>query len=65
MMSGKDLNVVVNPMDPPINCLLQRNMRVAEIKTLVGNNFRKLKQVNTELIVVIIPDAPAGVYGKK
>lgn len=63
MMSGKDLNVVVNPMDPPINCLLQRNMRVAEIKTLVGNNFRKLKQVNTELIVVIIPDSPAGVYG--
>ncbi|CAH1737621.1 unnamed protein product [Aphis gossypii] len=63
IMSGKELNVVVNPMDPPINCLLQRNMRVAEIKTLVGNNFRKLKQVNTELIVVIIPDAPAGVYG--
>lgn len=64
-MSGKDLNVVVSPMDPPINCLLQRNMRVGEIKTLVGNNFRKLKQVNTELIVVIIPDSPAGVYGKK
>lgn len=64
-MSGKDLNVVVNPMDPPINCLLQRNMRVGEIKTLVGNNFRKLKQVNTDLIVVIIPDSPAGVYGKK
>jgi len=65
MASGKELNVVVNPMDPPIICLLQRNMRVGEIKTLVGNNFRKLKQVNTELIVVIIPDSPAGVYGKK
>jgi len=61
--SGSSLNVSVNPMDPPINNGgVQRNARLSEIKTLVGNIFTKLKANNVELVVVIIPDYPPGIY---
>ncbi|XP_026820735.1 protein argonaute-2-like [Rhopalosiphum maidis] len=60
--SGNSLNVSVNPMNPPINNVVQRNARLSEIKTLVGNLFTKLKANNVELVVVIIPDYPPGIY---
>lgn len=64
MMSGRDLNVNVSPMDPVINCFLQRNCRMDEVKASVGSVFTKQKACNTDLIVVVIPDNPSGVYGK-
>jgi len=51
-------------MDPPINHSVLRNARLSEIKTLIGNLFTKLKANNVELVVVIIPDYPPGIYGE-
>jgi len=62
-MSARDLNVVINPMDPVINCFLSRST-LADIKTSIGSVFTKQKACNTELIVVVIPDYPAGIYGE-
>lgn len=64
MMSARDLNVVINPMDPVINCFLPRNNSLSELKNLMGNLFAKQKACDTELIVVVIPDYPPGIYGK-
>ncbi|XP_016662198.1 protein argonaute-2 isoform X1 [Acyrthosiphon pisum] len=61
MMSARDLNVVMSPMDPVINIFLPRSS-LADIKTSIGNVFTKQKACNTELIVVVIPDYPAGIY---
>jgi eukaryotic translation initiation factor 2C len=61
MMSAKDLNVIINPMDPVINCFMPRGS-LAEIKSSIGSIFTKQKALNTELIVVVIPDYPIGVY---
>jgi len=63
-MSGRELNVAINPMDPVINCFLPRNFHLEELKTSVGKIFTQQKACNTELIVVVIPDFPSGVYGK-
>jgi len=63
LMSARDLNVVINPMDPVINRLLPRSS-LADIKTSIGNVFTEQKACNTELIVVVIPDYPAGIYGE-
>jgi len=63
MMSARDLNVVISPMDPVINCFLSRN-NLADLKSSIGTIFSQQKACNTELIVVVIPDFPAGVYGK-
>nr|QEI10611.1 argonaute 2 X2 [Myzus persicae] len=62
MMSARDLNVVINPMDPVINCFLPRNNSLSELKNLMGNLFAKQKACDTELIVVVIPDYPPGIY---
>ncbi|KAL4119320.1 hypothetical protein QTP88_012145 [Uroleucon formosanum] len=61
MMSARDLNVIINPMDPVINCFLPRSS-LADIKITIGSVFTKQKACNTELIVVIIPEYPAGIY---
>lgn len=61
MMSGKDLNVVINAMDPVINCFVSRQ-NLAEIKSSVMNIFIKQKALKTDLIVVVIPDYPVGIY---
>jgi len=63
MMSAKDLNVIINPMDPVINCFMPRSS-LSEIKTAIGIIFTKQKACNTELIVVVIPDYPQGIYGE-
>lgn len=60
---GKDLDVNVCKMDPVYNYFIQRNYRPNDILKEVTNFFNKLKDV-VELIVVIIPDYPAGIYGK-
>lgn len=65
MMSARDLNIGLGPMDPVINCFMSRNNNLVELKNLIGNVFSKQKALDTELIVVVIPDYPAGVYGKK
>jgi len=57
------LNVIINPMDPVINCFLSRSS-LAEIKTSIGIIFTKQKACNTELIAVVIPDYPDGIYGE-
>lgn len=64
MMSARDLNVIINPMDPVISCFLPRSS-LADIKIAIGSVFTKQKACNTELIVVVIPDYPAGIYGEK
>lgn len=61
--SGRELNVQVNPMNPVISDFINRNVRPNEISQKVANYFEKLKN-NVDLIVVIIPDFPSGVYGK-
>jgi len=63
MMSARDLNVNISPMDPVINSFLSRN-NLADLKSSIGDIFSKQKAFGTELIVVVIPDYPPGVYGK-
>lgn len=64
MMSGRGLNVNVSPMDPVHNCPIQRHWRLPDIQREV-TNFFKVKSNDVQLIVVIIPDFPPGVYGKQ
>lgn len=61
--SGAELNVTVRSMYPVKNHFLRRNCRLSEIRIEVTNFFNKAKADGIELIVVIIPDGPAGVYG--
>lgn len=63
MISGRNLNVIVSPMDPAHNCPIQRHWRLQDIQREVTNFFTA--KSNVELIVVIIPDYPPGVYGKQ
>ncbi|XP_050530868.1 protein argonaute-2-like isoform X2 [Daktulosphaira vitifoliae] len=58
---GRDLNVIISPMNPVQNSPIQRNWRMSDIQNEVLNFFNKQKN-NIELIVVIIPDSPPGVY---
>lgn len=62
--SGTDLNVTVRPMYPVKNYLLRRNCRLNDVQVEVTNFFNKAKADGMELIVVIIPDGPTGIYGK-
>lgn len=59
---GRDLNVIISPMNPAHNISIQRNWRINDIQNEVVSFFNKQKN-NVELIVVIIPDSPPGVYG--
>lgn len=61
--SGSELNVVVGPMNPVISDFIQRNMRPNEIIQKFAAYFEQQKNL-VDLIVVIIPDFPPGVYGK-
>ncbi|XP_050538341.1 protein argonaute-2-like isoform X4 [Daktulosphaira vitifoliae] len=60
--SGRDLNVNVSPMNPIYNMPVQRNWRLNEIEREIKKFFTSQKQINMELIVVIIPDSPLGIY---
>lgn len=61
--SGRELNVAVGPMNPVISDFIQRNMRPNEITQRVATYFDQQKAL-VDLIVVIIPDFPPGIYGK-
>lgn len=61
--SGRELNVAVGPMNPVFNNFIQRNMRPNEITQIVAAYFEQQKTL-VDLIVVIIPDFPPGIYGK-
>lgn len=63
MNSGKELNVIVNSMNPVYNCFIQRHWRLNDIHREVTTILNKA--IGTiELVVVIIPDYPSNVYGK-
>lgn len=66
IQSGKELNVMVNPMDPVFNVTLQRNVRIDAIEKDVENFLNRAKKFAPpmELVVVVIPDYPPGIYGK-
>jgi len=64
MLSGKDLNVAIDPMSRAINLFIPRTFNLDEHKTKVENIFAKLKAYNTEIIFVIFPEFPKGVYSK-
>lgn len=51
-------------MNPVINYFLPKHCRLDDLKTTVQSIFTKLKAHNIELIIVVIPDIPTGVYGK-
>lgn len=61
--SGKELNVIVNPMNPVINCFINRHWRLNDIQREITHILNKANGV-VELVVVIIPDYPTNVYGK-
>ncbi|XP_050439319.1 protein argonaute-2-like [Adelges cooleyi] len=61
MQSGRELNVNINRMAPVFNVTIQRHWRVNDIEREVTFFFNKQKH-NMDLIVVIIPDFPPGVY---
>ncbi|CAH1731499.1 unnamed protein product [Aphis gossypii] len=63
MSSGKDLNVTIDPMNRAINLFIPRTFNLDEYKTKVESIFAKLKAYDTEIIFVIFPEFPKGVYG--
>lgn len=50
-------------MDPIITITLDRFCRLPEIESKVSEVLKSTKQNNVDLVVVIIPDFPPGVYG--
>jgi len=62
--SGKNLNVNVNRPYPVKNVPIQRHWRLNYIQKEVTTVFNWAKKESVELVVVIIPDYPPGVYGK-
>lgn len=56
------LNVNVQPMSPAINLTFNRS-RLDDIQKDVTKNLNSLKG-KVDLVVVVIPDNPHGVYGK-
>lgn len=66
IQSGKDLNVAVEPMFFPYNLHIQKYDRIESIEESLNNFLMSQKVLNppVELVVVIIPDYPQGIYGK-
>lgn len=64
IMSGKDLNVNVNQISHICPYNIPRNGHLSEIQKEVTKLFNNFKAKSFELIVVIIPDYPPGIYGK-
>ncbi|VVC24908.1 Hypothetical protein CINCED_3A021441 [Cinara cedri] len=64
IQSGRDLNVMVNPMDPVFSMTLQKHIRIDSIEKDVQNFLNRAKKFvpPMELVVVIIPDYPQGIY---
>lgn len=65
MASSRELNVFLSPMEHPMNRPIERHWRLNDIGREVTNFFMKAKADKMELVVVVIPDYPAGVYGKE
>ncbi|KAF0766388.1 protein argonaute-2-like [Aphis craccivora] len=63
ILSGKDLNVTIEPMNHVISLFIPRKFNLDEYKAKVESIFTKLKACNTEIIFVIFPEFPTGVYG--
>jgi len=63
--SGRDLNVVINPLLHISNQVIRRHSHLRDVQTGVTTYFNKAKADGIELIIVIIPENPTGVYGKK
>lgn len=61
--SGKGLNVAVSPMYPVISCVIERRWHAHDIQKEIIGIFNKIKNENFELVVVVIPDFPSGIYG--
>ncbi|XP_050438585.1 protein argonaute-3-like isoform X2 [Adelges cooleyi] len=59
--SGQSVNVDISPMAPPFNIPIKQKSHINKIERKVTNFFNKQKHI-MELIVVIIPEFPAGVY---
>jgi len=64
MLSGKDLNITIDPMSHVVNYFIPKKFNLDEFKAKVESIFAKLKACNTEIIFVIFPEFPTGVYGK-
>lgn len=60
---GKNLNVTVSKMKPILNYIIPRGCRFPDIGKQVTNLFNSQKNL-VDLIVVVIPDFPSGLYGK-
>jgi histidinol-phosphate/aromatic aminotransferase/cobyric acid decarboxylase-like protein len=57
------LNVKVKPMVPGINLTFQRGVRLGDVQKDVTKTLNNLKG-KVDLVVVVIPDNPSGIYGK-
>lgn len=66
IQSGKDLNVCVNFMDPVQNLGIPKYGRIETIEREVKVFLNSTKSLTPpmELVVVVIPDYPPGIYGK-
>lgn len=50
-------------MDPPITLNLDKNCKLTDIKNKVIDVFNKTKNDNVQLVFVVIPEFPPGIYG--
>lgn len=50
-------------MHPVIPCVIDRRWRIHDIQKAIINIFNKIKNENFELVVVVVPDFPSGIYG--
>lgn len=66
IQTGRELNVMVNQMDPVFNMGLPRNAPTDAIEKDVQKFLNQTKQLvpPIELVVVVIPDYPPRIYGK-
>lgn len=66
IQSGRELNVAVDPVYFPYNVPLHKYERIETVELVINNFLKNQKSLNPpiELVVVIIPDYPPGIYGK-
>ncbi|VVC41898.1 Argonaute linker 2 domain,Ribonuclease H-like domain,PAZ domain,Piwi domain,Argonaute, linker 1 [Cinara cedri] len=64
IQSGKELNVMINPMDPEFNVIFNKNESIKAIEKYVQKCLIKVKNCvpPMELVMVVIPDYPQGIY---
>lgn len=61
--SGKELNILIHPINRVYDCFSKSNSYLCDIQSKVINFFREMKN-RVDLIVVIIPENNFGLYGK-